>query len=149
MAGTDGYAMIEMADAVLDYGGAAVLDGLSLSVAAGEVYALLGGNGAGKSTTLSVLLGFARTRAGRVAVDGVDPAADPDGARRRTAFLPENVALYDHLSGTENATICCRWQTMPGPAPTSPTRSPPPGCRKRPGAGGWADIRRGCARRSR
>jgi ABC-2 type transport system ATP-binding protein len=36
-------------------------------------------------------------------VDGVDPAADPDGARRRTAFLPENVALYDHLSGTENA----------------------------------------------
>lgn len=87
----------------LAYGAHRVLDGLSLAVPAGSITALLGGNGAGKSTTLSVLLGFARAEGGRVAVCGVDPGADPDGARRRIAYLPENVALYGHLSAVENA----------------------------------------------
>lgn len=91
-------------DAVqLSYGSHHVLNGLSLNVAGGEVYALLGGNGAGKSTTLSALLGFVRADAGRVAVGGIDPARDPDEARRRIAYLPENVALYEHLSAVENA----------------------------------------------
>ncbi|RZM07192.1 MAG: ABC transporter ATP-binding protein, partial [Sphingomonas sp.] len=85
------------------YDEARVLAGLSLSVAAGSVTALLGGNGAGKSTTLAALLGFAHADCGEVSVCGIDPAADPDGARRRIAYLPENVALYEHLSATENA----------------------------------------------
>jgi len=72
-------------------------------VPAGSITALLGGNGAGKSTTLSALLGFTRAQSGRIAVCGIDPAADPDGARRRIAYLPENVALYEHLSAVENA----------------------------------------------
>ncbi|KTF68335.1 ABC transporter ATP-binding protein [Sphingomonas sp. HT-1] len=87
----------------LAYGAHQVLDGLSLAVPAGSITALLGGNGAGKSTTLSVLLGFARADGGRVAICGIDPASDPDGARRRIAYLPENVALYEHLSAVENA----------------------------------------------
>lgn len=87
----------------LAYGDHRVLDGLSLAVAAGRITALLGGNGAGKSTTLSVLLGFAKAESGKVAVCGIDPAVDPDGARRRIAYLPENVALYDHLTAVENA----------------------------------------------
>lgn len=87
----------------LSYGTHRVLDGLSLAIPAGSITALLGGNGAGKSTTLSVLLGFARGDAGSVAVCGIDPGTDPDGARRRIAYLPENVALYEHLSAVENA----------------------------------------------
>jgi ABC-2 type transport system ATP-binding protein len=87
----------------LTYGAHRVLDGLSLAVPAGSIMALLGGNGAGKSTTLSALLGFARGDGGRVAVCGIDPGTDPDGARRRIAYLPENVALYEHLSAVENA----------------------------------------------
>ncbi|WP_448662595.1 ABC transporter ATP-binding protein [Sphingomonas sp. CJ20] len=87
----------------LAYGTHRVLDGLSLAVPAGSITALLGGNGAGKSTTLSVLLGFARSDGGRAAVCGIDPGADPDSARRRIAYLPENVALYEHLSAVENA----------------------------------------------
>lgn len=94
---------IHLRDVTLAYGDHRVLDGLSLSIAAGSVTALLGGNGAGKSTTLSVLLGFARAEGGEVAICGIDPAADPDGARRRIAYLPENVALYDHLTAVENA----------------------------------------------
>jgi ABC-2 type transport system ATP-binding protein len=90
-------------DLTLAYGAPVVLDGLSLAVPAGSITALLGGNGAGKSTTLSALLGFTRAQSGTIAVCGIDPAADPDGTRRRIAYLPENVALYEHLSAVENA----------------------------------------------
>ncbi|HET9509670.1 MAG TPA: ABC transporter ATP-binding protein, partial [Sphingomonas sp.] len=75
--------------------------------------ALLGGNGAGKSTTLSTLLGFVRVDRGGVRVGGIDPAADPDAARRRIAYLPENVALYDHLSAIENADYLLALSGMP------------------------------------
>jgi len=85
------------------YGEHRVLDSLSLHVPAGSITALLGGNGAGKSTTLSALLGFVRAESGRIAVCGIDPAADPDRARRKIAYLPENVALYEHLTAIENA----------------------------------------------
>lgn len=93
---------IHLADIVLRRDARPVLARLSLQVAAGEIYALLGGNGAGKSTTLSVLLGFLRPEAGTARVAGVDPVADPDAARRKIAYLPENVALYDQLSAHEN-----------------------------------------------
>lgn len=103
MPSADAAAAIMLRDVTLSFGKRPVLANLSLAVAPGEIYALLGGNGAGKSTTLSVLLGFARQTAGAVSVAGVDPARDPDGARRRVAYLPENVALYEHLTGLENA----------------------------------------------
>jgi len=87
----------------LSYGTHVVLDRLSLAVPAGSITALLGGNGAGKSTTLSALLGFTRAQSGTIAICGIDPAAHPDESRRRVAYLPENVALYEHLSAVENA----------------------------------------------
>jgi ABC-2 type transport system ATP-binding protein len=97
------HAPIFIEDLTLAYGEHRVLNGLSLRVAEGSITALLGGNGAGKSTTLAALLGFARAQSGTVAVNGIDPAADPDGARRQIAYLPENVALYEHLTAIENA----------------------------------------------
>jgi ABC-2 type transport system ATP-binding protein len=84
------------------YGSKAVLDGLSLCVGKSEIFALLGGNGAGKSTTLKVLLGFLKPTAGQGRVDGVDVTKDPVAARSKIAYVPENVALYDHLSAREN-----------------------------------------------
>jgi ABC-2 type transport system ATP-binding protein len=94
---------ILLQDVSLAYGAQEVLRGLTLSVPAGSITALLGGNGAGKSTTLAALLGFVRAQSGTISVCGVDPGSDPDAARRRIAYLPENVALYEHLSATENA----------------------------------------------
>jgi ABC-2 type transport system ATP-binding protein len=94
--------MIAIESLTVERGGKRVLDGLSLDVAPGEIYALLGGNGAGKSTTLAALLGFLTPSGGRLSVDGVDPSRDGPGARRRLAYLPENVALYEHLSAREN-----------------------------------------------
>lgn len=94
---------ILLQDVSVAYGAQQVLRGLTLDVPAGSITALLGGNGAGKSTTLAALLGFVRATSGTIAVCGTDPGSDPDGARRRIAYLPENVALYEHLSATENA----------------------------------------------
>ncbi|GAB7094035.1 ABC transporter ATP-binding protein [Halolamina litorea] len=71
------------------YGEVAALDGLSLSVEAGELYGLLGPNGAGKTTTMSVLTGQTLADSGEAEVLGVDPETDPIGVRERVGILPE------------------------------------------------------------
>lgn len=85
------------------FSGKPVLSELNLQVETASIYALLGGNGAGKSTTLSVLLGFLKPTAGQVLVAGVTPWEEPARARSQLAYLPENVALYEHLTAVENA----------------------------------------------
>jgi len=84
------------------YGRTPVLKGLDLHIQPGEIYALLGANGAGKTTTLSVFLGFVTPTSGTVRVAGIDPATEPAKARQCLAYIPENVALYEHLSAREN-----------------------------------------------
>jgi ABC-2 type transport system ATP-binding protein len=86
----------------VERGGRTIIDGLSLQLRPGEVYALLGGNGSGKSTTLYAILGLLPRQAGELTVNGRDPAREPDAVRASVAYLPENVALYDHLTAREN-----------------------------------------------
>jgi ABC-2 type transport system ATP-binding protein len=95
-------AVISIRNLAVSRGGFPVLHGLSLSVAGGEVYALLGGNGSGKSTTLAALLGLLKPNGGVIDVAGFDPVTEPEAARRRIAYLPENVALYEQLTAYEN-----------------------------------------------
>ncbi len=95
--------VIDVRDLQVAFSGKPVINGLNLQVEPGSIYALLGGNGAGKSTTLSVLLGFLKPQAGEVLVAGVTPWEDPARARSQLAYLPENVALYEHLTAVENA----------------------------------------------
>ena len=85
-------------------GGKEVLAGISFAVACGEVYGLLGGNGAGKSTTLATFLGFLPAASGRVLVNGQDVGTDLLAARRAMAYLPEAASLYEHLDARENLT---------------------------------------------
>jgi len=94
--------VLDASNIVAGYGGKAILHGLSLHIQPGETYALLGANGAGKTTTLSLFLGFLPPTSGTVRVDGIDPVTDAVQARRRLAYIPENVALYEHLSAREN-----------------------------------------------
>lgn len=81
------------------YAGIAVLRDVSLNVAAGERVALLGHNGAGKSTMMKIILGLIPFDGGSVQVTGVAPGAAQ--ARGNTAYLPENVAFHPALTGLE------------------------------------------------
>jgi ABC-2 type transport system ATP-binding protein len=94
--------VLDLAGVTVAYGATPILDGLHLQVRRGEIYALLGGNGAGKSTTINALLGFARLARGSVRVCGVDVAEDARAARATMAYVPENVVLYEYLSAREN-----------------------------------------------
>ncbi|MEH3148446.1 MAG: ATP-binding cassette domain-containing protein [Methylobacterium frigidaeris] len=95
-------AVLEIRGATKRFGDRVALDGLDLTLRAGEVFALLGPNGAGKTTTVNLILGFLRADAGQVLVCGRDAGADPVGARAEVATIPEQVALYPTLSGLEN-----------------------------------------------
>lgn len=86
----------------VDRGGKRVLDDVSFRVAQGEVFALLGGNGAGKSTTLLTFLGFVPASAGHASVLGQPVVERIDQVRRQVAYLPESVTLYGHMSALEN-----------------------------------------------
>ncbi len=78
------------------------LDALSLRVRAGEVCALLGANGAGKSTTINILLGLLPPTSGSARINGFDVVREPTLARKHVGYIPEQVALYDDLSPLEN-----------------------------------------------
>ena len=86
----------------VDRGGRQVLNNVSFSVDEGEVFALLGGNGAGKSTTLLTFLGFIMPSDGNVSINGMIVHENKAAIRQQTAYLPESASLYAHLSAIEN-----------------------------------------------
>ena len=81
--------------------GRPVLEGLDLNIKAGEFYALLGANGAGKTTTLRIVAGLLPPDRGSVEIFGVDTKHNSIGAKRLTAWLPDEPMLYDKLSPLE------------------------------------------------
>jgi ABC-2 type transport system ATP-binding protein len=93
------------------YGRVQALDGLDLSVPAGEVFGFLGPNGAGKSTTIRLLLGLARPTSGRAWIFDTD-AGDVAAAHRLIGHVPADVALWPQLTGAETLELLGR--TGPG-----------------------------------
>src|SRR5512144_2172519 len=77
------------------------VDGLDLAVQAGEFYTLVGPNGAGKTTTLRMVTGLLRPDAGQVWVQGIDVWRDPVAAKRVIGVLPEDLRLFERLTGSE------------------------------------------------
>ncbi|MCY4344670.1 MAG: ABC transporter ATP-binding protein [Gammaproteobacteria bacterium] len=82
--------------------GRQVLKDVSFQTEQGEVHALLGGNGAGKSTTLLTFLGFLTPASGSAQVRGREVGEDLSAARQAIAYLPEAATLYGHLNAYEN-----------------------------------------------
>ena len=82
------------------------LDGLSLEVNPGEIYGLLGANGAGKSTTMNLLLGFLQPDSGSIEV--FDSHNELNNKKAKIGYIPENVNLYPYLSGIENLDYFCK-----------------------------------------
>ena len=95
-------AALEALNLTVSRGGRTVLSDVGFTVEPGEVFALLGGNGAGKSTTLLTFLGFLTPDAGEAQVLGRSAAEHPAAARSAAAYLPEAAALYPHLTAREN-----------------------------------------------
>jgi ABC-2 type transport system ATP-binding protein len=77
------------------------VDGLDLSVRAGEFYALLGPNGAGKTTTLRMVAGLLAPDAGSILVAGIDARAEPVAAKRVMAWVSDEPMIYDKLTPFE------------------------------------------------
>ncbi len=94
--------MFEVQGLVKSYGGLRAVDGVSFTVAKGELYGLLGPNGAGKTTTMSMMSGLLAPDEGRVVFDGVDLAADPLTVKAQLGVVPQEPALYENLSAREN-----------------------------------------------
>jgi ABC-2 type transport system ATP-binding protein len=83
------------------FGRTVALDGLDLTVRAGEVHAFLGPNGAGKTTTIRILLGLLAKDDGEARLLGGDPWRDATALHRRLAYVPGDVTLWPGLTGGE------------------------------------------------
>jgi ABC-2 type transport system ATP-binding protein len=93
--------VIEVAGLRKAFGKTVALDGLDLTVAAGEVHGFLGPNGAGKTTTIRVLLGLLRADGGTARLLGGDPWRSAVELHRRIAYVPGDVTLWPTLTGGE------------------------------------------------
>jgi ABC-2 type transport system ATP-binding protein len=84
------------------FGDFAAVDNLDLSVPPGSIYAFLGANGSGKSTTIRMLIGLLEPTEGEIEVDGIDVRRHPRRVRDRIGYMGQRVSLYHGLSLAEN-----------------------------------------------
>ena len=97
------------------FGDLVAVGGVSFEVNEGEIYGLLGPNGAGKTTTISMACGLLKPDGGDIHVDERNFWADPVAARRIMGVVPQEIALYEELSGRENLEF---WGRVSGLSPT-------------------------------
>ncbi|NJK83826.1 MAG: ABC transporter ATP-binding protein, partial [Saprospiraceae bacterium] len=100
--------MIYIHQASKSFKGSPAVQNLSLQVKEGEILGLLGANGAGKSTTINMLLGFLAPDSGTVQIQEKDTFKQAAEVRKLIGYIPENVNLYSYLSGIENLDYFCR-----------------------------------------
>ncbi len=102
MTGAHDASPVTMRDVRMTFAGPLVLDGVSFDVARGEMFGLIGPDGAGKTTTLRIICGLLRPVAGTVHVFGVDPYRSRRAATAAVGYLSQRFSLYGDLSVDEN-----------------------------------------------
>ena len=100
--------MIDIENITKKFNDNTAVHNLSLKIKEGEIYGLLGSNGAGKSTTINILLGFLKPDSGKAIINNIDIASNFIKARECIGYISENVSLYPHLSGLENLDYFCK-----------------------------------------
>lgn len=93
--------MIEIENLTMHYGALKALDGLSLKIEPGELFAFLGPNGAGKTTAIKLLTGLMKPMAGSVRLCGIDIQADPMRAKALLGYVPDVATFYEKLTAPE------------------------------------------------
>jgi ABC-2 type transport system ATP-binding protein len=109
--------MIELRNVVKKFGGRVAVDDLSFTVPRGEIYGLLGHNGAGKSTAIGMMLGQVWPTGGQVKICGQDVQSNRRAALMQVGAIFETPVFYDYLSGARNLEILSTYT-----APTSKAR---------------------------
>src|SRR5213078_1971610 len=78
-----------------------VLRDVSFEVAHGEIFGFIGPNGAGKTTTIRIMATLLEPMAGRVEIDGIDVALDPERVRRIVGYMPDHAGVYERITVRE------------------------------------------------
>jgi ABC-2 type transport system ATP-binding protein len=95
------------------FGETKALDGLNLNIQKGDIYGLLGHNGAGKTTALRVMLGLLPITDGNISVFGLDPIKEGGLVRKKCGVLSENIGLYEPLTVYDNLVYFAQIYGMP------------------------------------
>jgi len=94
--------MIKVENLSKTFGEVAAVDNISFDVESGEVFAFLGPNGAGKTTTIKILTTLLRPTSGKISIDGLDPATQPNEVRKRFGIVFQDPSLDQELTAYEN-----------------------------------------------
>ena len=105
-------ATLELQHLTKKFGDFTAVDDMNLSVAEGEMIALLGGSGCGKTTTLRMIAGFTEPFSGAILVDGKDVRKIPP-YRRNVGIFFQNYALFPHMTVYENVAFGLKLQKLP------------------------------------
>jgi ABC-2 type transport system ATP-binding protein len=97
------------------FGATHAVRGLTMRVPQGAFFAFLGPNGAGKSTTISLLTQIYAPDAGQISILGVDAVKEPTRAKQLVGVVPEELALFERLTGQQYLTFCARMHGVAGP----------------------------------
>ena len=94
--------MLQTTNLSKNYAGAIALENLNLHIRKGEIFCLLGANGAGKSTTINLFLNFIEASSGELIINGINVKDSPLETKKFLSYIPENLMLYPQLTGFEN-----------------------------------------------
>ena len=100
--------ILEMKGISKSYGGIKALKDVKIELYEGEILCLLGENGAGKSTTILMMLGLTEPTSGTVEICGINSTTHPIEVKRKIGYLPEDVGFYDDMTGPENLIYTAR-----------------------------------------
>ena len=106
--------MIQVENLTKEFGAKVAVDGISFSVQKGEVLGFLGPNGAGKSTTMRMVTGYFRPTNGSIKVCGINILENPELAKSKIGYLPENAPLYSDMSVAGFLGFCAELRGLTG-----------------------------------
>jgi len=101
MAAPDGHPLLRLDRLSKRFGDRLAVEALTLEVAPGEIYGLIGPNGSGKTTTVKMIAGLYRPTAGQVLIAGIDLGAEPERAKGLLGYIPDEPFVYEKMTGRE------------------------------------------------